>query len=305
MVIRSYRRVFEVDRRIYRVDRWALPVPGGVPLRAVGYFAAALLAMIAAGALPGIGELVGGAVAADPVRRPAAGGRRARHAGGAGRPRGAPVRVGLAAPAAARAAALRGPRRAARGRADRVGRRARAALRRRRARAAPRACARAGAGHVQRAGAAVATAAAGLVAHAAAGGRACRSRWCCAAARRWRCGREPVPAALRAPEHPRRPGRRAGGAVPRRHGLVSVPGGGRQARLAGPAGAVRVLGRGRLLALARVPRLSGRALRAAGARRCWTRARSRRRRGGRTCAGTRRTCASCARSCPRSTSRSR
>ena len=59
MVIRSYRRVFEVDRRIYRVDRWALPVPGGVPLRAVGYFAAALLAVILAGALPGIGEVVG------------------------------------------------------------------------------------------------------------------------------------------------------------------------------------------------------------------------------------------------------
>ena len=59
MVIRSYRRVFEVDRRIYRVDRWALPVPGGVPLRAVGYFAATLLAVIVAGALPATGELVG------------------------------------------------------------------------------------------------------------------------------------------------------------------------------------------------------------------------------------------------------
>src|SRR3954452_16337914 len=58
MVVRSYRRVFEVDRRIYRVDRWALPVPGGVPLCAVGYFAAALLAMIAAGALPGLGDVV-------------------------------------------------------------------------------------------------------------------------------------------------------------------------------------------------------------------------------------------------------
>ena len=66
MVIRSYRRVFEVDRRIYRVDRWALPVPGGVPLRAVGYFAATLLAVIAAGALPGIGELVG--VLSAPLR---------------------------------------------------------------------------------------------------------------------------------------------------------------------------------------------------------------------------------------------
>jgi len=66
MVIRSYRRVFEVDRRIYRVDRWALPVPGGVPLRAVGYFAVALLAVIVAGALPGTSELVGALSA--PVR---------------------------------------------------------------------------------------------------------------------------------------------------------------------------------------------------------------------------------------------
>jgi hypothetical protein len=53
MVIRSYRRVFQVDRRIYRVDRWALPVPGGVPLRAVGYFLGALLAALALGRLPG------------------------------------------------------------------------------------------------------------------------------------------------------------------------------------------------------------------------------------------------------------
>src|SRR5258707_13509489 len=59
LVIRSYRRVFEVDRRIYRVDRWALPVPGGVPLRAVGYFATTLLLVIFLGALPGTGELVG------------------------------------------------------------------------------------------------------------------------------------------------------------------------------------------------------------------------------------------------------
>src|SRR3954470_17168006 len=51
VVIRSYRRVFEVDRRIYRVDRWALPVPGGVPLRAVGYFAATVLLMVLFGEL--------------------------------------------------------------------------------------------------------------------------------------------------------------------------------------------------------------------------------------------------------------
>jgi hypothetical protein len=51
VVIRSYRRVFEVDRRIYRVDRWALPVPGGVPLRAVGYFATTVLVMVLLGEL--------------------------------------------------------------------------------------------------------------------------------------------------------------------------------------------------------------------------------------------------------------
>jgi len=66
VVIRSYRRVFMVDRRIYRVDRWAVPVPGGVPLRAVGYFAGALLAVLVLGALPGTGELV--AVLSPPLR---------------------------------------------------------------------------------------------------------------------------------------------------------------------------------------------------------------------------------------------
>jgi hypothetical protein len=60
MVIRSYRRVFEVDRRIYRVDRWALPVPGGVPLRAVGYFVVTLLVVIVAGSLPAVGAVVAG-----------------------------------------------------------------------------------------------------------------------------------------------------------------------------------------------------------------------------------------------------
>jgi hypothetical protein len=59
VVIRSYRRVFEVDRRIYRVDRWALPVPGGVPLRGAGYFVAAVLAVVILGGLPLTGELVG------------------------------------------------------------------------------------------------------------------------------------------------------------------------------------------------------------------------------------------------------
>jgi hypothetical protein len=59
LVIRSYRRVFEVDRRIYRVDRWALPVPGGIPLRGLAYFAVALFAVVLLGGVPGIGGLLG------------------------------------------------------------------------------------------------------------------------------------------------------------------------------------------------------------------------------------------------------
>jgi len=59
LVIRSYRRVFEVDRRIYRVDRWALPVPGGVPLRGLGYFFATLLFVVVGGRLPVLAPLLG------------------------------------------------------------------------------------------------------------------------------------------------------------------------------------------------------------------------------------------------------
>jgi TcpE family len=66
LVIRSYRRVFEVDRRIYRVDRWALPVPGGVPLRGLGYFAATLALVVLLGPLPAIGDLLG--VLSPPLR---------------------------------------------------------------------------------------------------------------------------------------------------------------------------------------------------------------------------------------------
>ena len=178
VVIRSYRRVFEVDRRIYRVDRWALPVPGGVPLRAVGYFAATVLAMIVLGRAARVGELVGRAVAAAALRGRAAGGRGARHAGGAGRPRGASVRVGLAAAAGAGAAAVRPAAWCAlEGEPVALGRRAGGALGRRRRAAASRARARAGAGDVQRAGRAARGR--GRLSRGRRRGRAVR--WCCAA----------------------------------------------------------------------------------------------------------------------------
>ena len=51
MEIRSYRRVFDLERRIYRVDRLRLN-PGGVPLRGIVYFLVAVAVAVAAGDLP-------------------------------------------------------------------------------------------------------------------------------------------------------------------------------------------------------------------------------------------------------------
>ncbi len=57
--IRSYRRVFDLERRIYSVDRLRLN-PGGVPVRGVVYFLAILAVVALAGALPLLGTLAGG-----------------------------------------------------------------------------------------------------------------------------------------------------------------------------------------------------------------------------------------------------
>ncbi len=61
MEIRSYRAVFDLERRLYRVDRLRLN-PGGVPLRGVVYCLALLAGLTLLGALP----LVGAAVSALP-----------------------------------------------------------------------------------------------------------------------------------------------------------------------------------------------------------------------------------------------
>jgi hypothetical protein len=66
ITIRSFRVVFELERRIHKIDRWRIPVPYGVPLRGIAYWAAALLATIAVGRLPLFGELAG--VLPAPVR---------------------------------------------------------------------------------------------------------------------------------------------------------------------------------------------------------------------------------------------
>lgn len=59
LTVRSYRRVFDVDRRIHRIDRWVLPVPGGLPLRTLGYFVGTLLVVLILEGLPFVGDLIG------------------------------------------------------------------------------------------------------------------------------------------------------------------------------------------------------------------------------------------------------
>lgn len=59
LTIRSFRVVFRLERRIHKVDRWRIPVPHGVPLRGIGYWAAALAVTIVLARLPIVGELIG------------------------------------------------------------------------------------------------------------------------------------------------------------------------------------------------------------------------------------------------------
>ena len=55
--IRSYRRVFDLERRIYQVDRLRLN-PSGVPVRGVVYFLVLVAAFATAARVPGLTTLV-------------------------------------------------------------------------------------------------------------------------------------------------------------------------------------------------------------------------------------------------------
>ena len=57
MEIRSYRRVFDLERRIYQVDRLRLN-PSGVPVRGVVYFLALVAGSATAARVPGLAALV-------------------------------------------------------------------------------------------------------------------------------------------------------------------------------------------------------------------------------------------------------
>ena len=58
-VVRSYTLVFRRRWRIFRVQRWRIPLPGGLELRLLGYWLACLAAMALLGRLPLLGALVG------------------------------------------------------------------------------------------------------------------------------------------------------------------------------------------------------------------------------------------------------
>jgi hypothetical protein len=58
-VVRSYTLVFRRRWRIFRIQRWRIPLPGGLELRLVGYWVACLAVMAMLTRLPGIGGAFG------------------------------------------------------------------------------------------------------------------------------------------------------------------------------------------------------------------------------------------------------
>lgn len=57
-VVRSYRLVFRRRWRIYRIENWRLPLPGGLELRSIGYWVTCLLLVLLLSALPVIGQVM-------------------------------------------------------------------------------------------------------------------------------------------------------------------------------------------------------------------------------------------------------
>jgi hypothetical protein len=56
--IRSYRRVFDLERRVYSIDRLRLN-PTGIPVRGIVYLLAAVCLVLALSSLPGVGAMIG------------------------------------------------------------------------------------------------------------------------------------------------------------------------------------------------------------------------------------------------------
>jgi hypothetical protein len=56
--VRSFRVVFQLERRIHKIDRWRIPVAHGVPLRGLAYATGALMLVVVASGLPLIGDVL-------------------------------------------------------------------------------------------------------------------------------------------------------------------------------------------------------------------------------------------------------
>jgi hypothetical protein len=56
--VRSFHAVFDLERRIHKIDSWRIPLPYGLPLRSIGYALAALMVLLVAQRLPVVGLLV-------------------------------------------------------------------------------------------------------------------------------------------------------------------------------------------------------------------------------------------------------
>jgi hypothetical protein len=57
--IRSFRNCFTVERRIHKLDRWRIPLPYGLPVRGLLYFAVAAVAILVLSRTPLFGQLLG------------------------------------------------------------------------------------------------------------------------------------------------------------------------------------------------------------------------------------------------------
>src|SRR3954469_11728457 len=58
--IRSFGVVFDLERRIHKIDRFRVPLPYGLPLRSLGYAIVALAIVLVASAVPLIGPPIAG-----------------------------------------------------------------------------------------------------------------------------------------------------------------------------------------------------------------------------------------------------
>src|SRR6185312_6204343 len=61
--VRSYQRIFSPERRIYQIEGWPLPVPGGVSLRWLGWVLGSLVAILGVGSGSAIPPMVAAAAA--------------------------------------------------------------------------------------------------------------------------------------------------------------------------------------------------------------------------------------------------